>query len=222
MDKQERTQKIIELVREGYGVRDIAPLFGITFQRVSQICYDNGVSINELRTERFEKARQERRLAQKTERSVLKKIQFFEKYSDLDPDIKSKWSRESELLNDTDDPKVLRNRKASREYYRRNYYKAVARRISTMAIKHGYIVPTPCLVCGSPNVEQHHYNGYTRPLDIHFYCKEHHMELHRGDKREVATKRASHKRSPATLETRKKLKEAWVRRRQVNKLNEIN
>jgi hypothetical protein len=46
------------------------------------------------------------------------------------------------------------------------------------AIKTGKVLKTPCHVCGSEKVEGHH-PDYSRPLDVVWLCKEHHIEIHR-------------------------------------------
>lgn len=36
----------------------------------------------------------------------------------------------------------------------------------------------PCEVCGEEEVQAHH-SDYSRPLDVRWLCRKHHMELHR-------------------------------------------
>ena len=40
----------------------------------------------------------------------------------------------------------------------------------------GKIVPEPCRVCGGKG-EAHH-EDYSKPLDVMWLCRKHHMELH--------------------------------------------
>ena len=42
-------------------------------------------------------------------------------------------------------------------------------------MKRGEIVPAPCEVCGSSEVEMHH-EDYARPLEVNMLCKAHHEE----------------------------------------------
>lgn len=45
------------------------------------------------------------------------------------------------------------------------------------AKKRGKLVKTACQVCGAVEVEGHH-PDYSRPLDVVWLCREHHMEIH--------------------------------------------
>ena len=47
------------------------------------------------------------------------------------------------------------------------------------AIKVGKLVKTPCHVCGKEQVEGHH-PDYSRPLDVAWLCKEHHLAIHKS------------------------------------------
>lgn len=219
----EEIKKIVELVKLGKNVKEIAPLFDISYQRISQLCLENGISIRSIRSDRAESKRINARLKAKSEQLILKRQEFLDKYTNLDLDTEPKFHRivkQSSIENV--DQRTLDKRKAVREYYKRNYLKVAARRAVREAISKGYINPTPCLVCGSMNVEAHHFNGYERALDVLFYCKQHHMELHNGDKRGVKSTRCPHTRRKPTPETVEKLKLAWVRRKaRVNEINQI-
>jgi hypothetical protein len=52
------------------------------------------------------------------------------------------------------------------------------------ALKAGKIQKLPCLVCGEIKVEAHH-TDYSRPIDIVWLCKPHHIELHVEHKRRI-------------------------------------
>jgi len=43
----------------------------------------------------------------------------------------------------------------------------------------GKLKMQPCLVCGSLDVEMHH-PDYDKPLQVVWFCRQHHLELHRG------------------------------------------
>lgn len=43
-------------------------------------------------------------------------------------------------------------------------------------IKRGKLIRKPCEVCSSPDSEPHH-KDYSKPLDVHWLCKTHHLEL---------------------------------------------
>ena len=56
--------------------------------------------------------------------------------------------------------------------------KEAARRKLGKAVIRGTIVRLPCEVCGVPNAEGHH-EDYSKPLDVRWLCRTHHMQLHR-------------------------------------------
>ena len=45
------------------------------------------------------------------------------------------------------------------------------------AIKSGALKKKPCEICGETKVFAHH-NDYSKPLDVHWFCRKHHRELH--------------------------------------------
>jgi hypothetical protein len=49
------------------------------------------------------------------------------------------------------------------------------------AVKAGRLTPTPCVVCGSADVQAHHHRGYEpeNALDVLWLCQQHHSEQHR-------------------------------------------
>lgn len=57
--------------------------------------------------------------------------------------------------------------------------KNTARDITRYAIRRGLITKTPCEICGALEVEAHH-SDYTKPLEVIFLCKKHHMERHKN------------------------------------------
>ena len=59
-----------------------------------------------------------------------------------------------------------------------NPKKKRAREILQYAVRSGKIVPKPCQVCRNKIVQGHH-TDYSKPLDVSWYCRTHHMELHR-------------------------------------------
>lgn len=52
-----------------------------------------------------------------------------------------------------------------------------ARRKVRDAVSTGKLIRQPCEVCGHSPVEAHH-DDYSRPLDVRWLCKRHHVELH--------------------------------------------
>jgi ribosomal protein S27AE len=57
--------------------------------------------------------------------------------------------------------------------------KYVAHYITRNAIRDGIIERKPCEVCGASKAEAHH-DDYSKPLDVRWLCKKHHMEHHWG------------------------------------------
>lgn len=53
-----------------------------------------------------------------------------------------------------------------------------ARNLLAKAILRGKIERKPCEVCGAAKVDGHHAD-YSKPLDVRWLCRAHHMELHR-------------------------------------------
>ena len=66
----------------------------------------------------------------------------------------------------------------SRRYRERNELKILARKAIFKATRNGSIVRLPCF-CGIKKTEAHH-EDYSKPLDIQWLCKKHHVE---ADKR---------------------------------------
>lgn len=52
-----------------------------------------------------------------------------------------------------------------------------ARYLTTNAIRDGRLIRQPCEVCRSIKVEAHH-DDYTKPLDVRWLCRKHHLEHH--------------------------------------------
>lgn len=72
-----------------------------------------------------------------------------------------------------------------RGYKLRNPDKTRAHYITQYAIKTERIRRMPCRVCGLNKSEAHH-EDYDKPLEITWFCKQHHMEYHAA-KREAET-----------------------------------
>lgn len=61
---------------------------------------------------------------------------------------------------------------------RREPGKSNARTAVARALRSGRLVRKPCEVCGAAKAEAHH-DDYTRPLEIRWMCRVHHM-MHHG------------------------------------------
>lgn len=55
--------------------------------------------------------------------------------------------------------------------------KVWARQATKSALKRGVLVRQPCEVCGDERSDGHH-EDYTKPLEIRWLCRQHHMEAH--------------------------------------------
>jgi len=68
-----------------------------------------------------------------------------------------------------------------REYQRnsrnKDPQKASAYTITSNAIRDGKLVRKPCEVCGMEPAEAHH-DDYSKPLDVRWLCRVHHLEHH--------------------------------------------
>ena len=52
-----------------------------------------------------------------------------------------------------------------------------SRYITRKAIEKGLLIKKPCEICGFNQSEMHHHD-YTKPLEIKWLCKEHHLKEH--------------------------------------------
>jgi len=68
--------------------------------------------------------------------------------------------------------------KKKKDWWQKNKDRMRVKDALRYAIKTGKVLKTPCHVCGSEKVEGHH-PDYSRPLDVVWLCKEHHLEIHR-------------------------------------------
>ena len=78
--------------------------------------------------------------------------------------------------------KDLEKRRANhRRYMKERYHNDPAHRAKHMARvvsrMHGRVIKKPCEVCGSTNAEKHH-EDYSRPHDVNWLCRDHHLDLH--------------------------------------------
>ena len=55
--------------------------------------------------------------------------------------------------------------------------KRTAKSMTRRAIARGRLVRGPCIVCGNADTEAHH-PDYSKPLDVQWLCKEHHLAEH--------------------------------------------
>lgn len=79
---------------------------------------------------------------------------------------RKRGKRPSLLLNETPEHRQIRRDKQR------------GRKIMHTAIRKGELIRQPCQVCGAVKVEAHH-SDYSKPLDVMWLCRFHHMEEHR-------------------------------------------
>ncbi len=56
--------------------------------------------------------------------------------------------------------------------------KATTRAHSRIYVMRGKLKPQPCQTCGTTANLQRHHPDYSKPLEIQWLCKKHHLELH--------------------------------------------
>jgi hypothetical protein len=71
-----------------------------------------------------------------------------------------------------------RARELNREWQERNPEKRAAQVAVGNAVRDGKLVRQPCEVCGNPKSDGHH-DDYSKPLEVRWLCRTHHMEHHR-------------------------------------------
>lgn len=62
----------------------------------------------------------------------------------------------------------------------------IARHKLVVYVKRGLVAKTPCIVCGDPKVEAHH-EDYSKPLDVQWRCRLHHLHVTFGVEKKVAS-----------------------------------
>lgn len=71
-----------------------------------------------------------------------------------------------------------RARVGGKAWVKRNPIKRFALTELYKALMRGDVKKLPCCVCEKPKSEAHH-EDYTKPLDVIWYCKKHHMDRHK-------------------------------------------
>lgn len=95
---------------------------------------------------------------------------------------KLKWEREK------NDPICKeRARQSRKEWIKKNEVKRAAHVLVGHAIKAGKLIPEKCEVCGKKKVDAHH-DDYTKPLDVRWLCRKHHIEHHKKEREKVREK----------------------------------
>lgn len=74
--------------------------------------------------------------------------------------------------------RTIINRKSQKKYAEKNMIKVTCRYICRQAVKKWELIKLPCEVCNSINRIEAHHEDYSKPLDVKWLCKKHHVELH--------------------------------------------
>lgn len=88
------------------------------------------------------------------------------------------YSVEKQHAKDVKKKSLGKQLEASRLSQSRYPEKHRARYLLRNAVKRGDVTKSPCKVCGEVRVEAHHHD-YSKPYEVEWLCKKHHMEKHR-------------------------------------------
>jgi hypothetical protein len=74
----------------------------------------------------------------------------------------------------------------NRAYRQKYYYKFQARRKVTQAVARGKLIkPLECENCHQKKLLDGHHNDYSKPFDVHWYCRACHLYFHAHGKMKV-------------------------------------
>lgn len=59
--------------------------------------------------------------------------------------------------------------------------KANARSYVKEYVKRGIVIKGPCCVCGTREKIEAHHPDYSKPLEVIWYCRFHHLEFHKNE-----------------------------------------
>lgn len=77
---------------------------------------------------------------------------------------------------------TAKTRESQTKYVKRNPLKIRARAWIRHQLRNGFMVREPCEKCGAERADAHH-DDYSKPLEVRWLCRQHHMDYHR-EKRE--------------------------------------
>lgn len=87
-------------------------------------------------------------------------------------------SRRQSYCNDCHNAYMRANRRPYSEMTPEQKAKDTARSYANVYQAKGKILPQPCEVCGAEPTEKHH-DDYSKPLEVRWFCRRHHLEHHR-------------------------------------------
>ena len=59
------------------------------------------------------------------------------------------------------------------------HFKMIVRSKLRRAVATGRMTRLPCIICGAAKSEGHHHD-YSKPYDVQWLCRRHHVEIHKG------------------------------------------
>ena len=57
--------------------------------------------------------------------------------------------------------------------------KIIARDVVAQSVRSGRMQPQPCVICRSSSHLEAHHLDYSKPLDVRWLCRQHHVRIHR-------------------------------------------
>lgn len=73
------------------------------------------------------------------------------------------------------------SKEQNKRYKNKHPLKVKCRTETRKALRHGLLIASPCNVCGDQKSEIHH-KDYSKPLEVVWLCRKHHMEQHRTER----------------------------------------
>lgn len=182
--------KIEKLIKLNVNMRTIAVEYGVTFQRLYQVCKDHGISIEEHLVRRREKKLKER-LAEKERQKNISAEEHRKWYMKYWSDLHNKKPRKKNYHNqpiDGVDPKVLEARRRTQKYNEKHKLETLCRRICGHAISRGWLIKGVCSVCGCLELVEAHHEDYYHPFQVIWVCRHHHHQLYHSGSRHHRSK----------------------------------
>lgn len=101
-----------------------------------------------------------------------KRIDYYREYDLM------RWDRDGKRGEASKEAKL----RGGRAWAERNMEKRDAYAKVWSAIRSGKLTKQPCEVCGSDTDVEAHHEDYSKPLDVHWLCTEHHGETRRKER----------------------------------------
>ena len=91
---------------------------------------------------------------------------------------KSERRKQLRIINQAKPEVRAANNRSKDRWKQKNPEANKAHWLSAHAVKKKVLIPKPCIVCGEEPAEKHH-EDYSKPLNITWLCKAHHLKRHR-------------------------------------------